>query len=53
MERLNKMDDEEKALNLEKMLKQEISLNIDTNPAYKKFSERLSAIRKEFEKKSD
>ncbi len=50
MERLNKMDDEEKALNLEKMLKQEISLNVDTNPAYKKFSERLSAIRREFEK---
>lgn len=50
MERLNKMDDEEKALNLEKMLKQEISINVDTNPAYKKFSERLSAIRKEFEK---
>ncbi|PIR85228.1 hypothetical protein COU15_02405 [Candidatus Kaiserbacteria bacterium CG10_big_fil_rev_8_21_14_0_10_45_20] len=50
MERLNKMDDEEKALNLEKMLKQEISINMDTNPAYKKFSERLSAIRKEFEK---
>ena len=50
MERLNKMDDDEKALNLEKMLKQEISINVDTNPAYKKFSERLSAIRKEFEK---
>ncbi len=49
MERLNRMDDEEKALNLEKMLKQEISINVDTNPAYKKFSERLSAIRKEFE----
>lgn len=49
MERLNKMDDEEKALNLEKMLKQEISINVDTNPAYKKFSERLTAIRKEFE----
>ncbi|MDO8469893.1 MAG: HsdR family type I site-specific deoxyribonuclease [bacterium] len=49
MERLNKMDDEEKALNLEKMLKQEISINVDTNPAYKKFSERLVAIRKEFE----
>ncbi|MGC9602924.1 MAG: type I restriction endonuclease subunit R [Minisyncoccia bacterium] len=49
MERLNKMDDEEKALNLEKMLKQEISINVDTNPAYKKFSERLLAIRKEFE----
>lgn len=49
MERLNKMDDEEKAINLEKFLKQEISLNIDTNPAYKKFSERLAAIKKEFE----
>ncbi len=49
MERLNKMDDEEKALNLEKMLKQEISINVDTNPAYKKFSERLATIRKEFE----
>jgi len=49
MERLNKMDDEEKALNLEKMLKQEISINVDTNPAYKKFSERLALIRKEFE----
>ncbi len=31
------------------MLKQEISINVDTNPADKKFSERLSAIRKEFE----
>jgi len=49
MERLDKMDDEEKALNLEKMLKQEISINIDTNPTFKKFSERLSAIKKQFE----
>src|SRR3990167_10678064 len=49
MERLNKMDEEEKALNLEKMLKQEISINIDTHPAFKSFSERLTAIRKEFE----
>ncbi len=49
MERLNKMGDEEQAINLEKFLKQEISINIDTNPAYKKFSERLAAIRKEFE----
>lgn len=48
-ERLDKMEDEEKALNLEKMLKQEISINMDSHPAYKKFSERLSAIRKEFE----
>lgn len=49
LERLNKMDDEEKALNLEKMLKQEISINIDTNPIFQKFSERLVAIRREFE----
>lgn len=49
LERLDKMDEEEKALNLEKMLKQEISINIDTNPAFIKFSEKLQAIRKEFE----
>ena len=47
--RLDKMDDEEKALNLEKMLKQEISVNIDDNPAFKKFSERLLAIKNQFE----
>ena len=50
LQRLDKMDDEEKALNLEKMLKQEISVNIDDNPVFKKFSERLTAIRNEFEK---
>lgn len=49
MERLNKMDDEGKAVSLEKMLKQEISANADTDPAYRKFGERLLAIRKEFE----
>ncbi|MDD4931161.1 MAG: type I restriction endonuclease subunit R [Candidatus Colwellbacteria bacterium] len=49
LERLKGMDDEEKALNLEKMLKQEISINLDENPAYQKFSERLTAIRREFE----
>jgi type I restriction enzyme R subunit len=49
LERLDKMEDEEKALNLEKMLKQEISINIDINPVFLKFSERLTAIRKEFE----
>jgi type I restriction enzyme R subunit len=49
LERLDKMDEEEKALNLEKMLKQEISINVDTNPVYQKFSERLTAIRREFE----
>jgi type I restriction enzyme R subunit len=50
LERLKGMDEEEKALNLEKMLKQEISINLDENPTYQKFSERLSAIRQEFEK---
>lgn len=49
LERLDKMDDDEKALNLEKMLKQEISINVDTDPMFQKFSERLAAIRKEFE----
>jgi type I restriction enzyme R subunit len=50
LERLKGMDDEEKALTLEKMLKQEISVSIDENPAYQKFSERLVAVRSEFEK---
>ncbi len=49
LERLKNMDAEEKALNLEKMLKQEISINIEEDPAYQKFSERLGAIRREFE----
>lgn len=49
LERLEKMDDEEKAVNLEKMLKREISINIETNPVFKKFSEKLSAIRNDFE----
>lgn len=50
LNKLDKLPDEEKALNLEKMLKREISINMDTHPAFKKFSERLSAIRVEFEK---
>lgn len=50
LNKLDKLPDEEKALNLEKMLKREISINIDTHPAFKKFSERLLAIREEFEK---
>jgi len=50
LNKLDKMNEDEKALNLEKMLKREISINIDTHPAFKKFSERLSAIRDEFEK---
>lgn len=50
LNKLDKLGDEEKALNLEKMLKREISINIDTHPAFKKFGERLIAIREEFEK---
>lgn len=51
MNKLDEMDDAEKALNLEKMLKQEISEHIDVNPAFQKFSERLQKIREDFEKK--
>lgn len=50
LQKIDKLPDEEKALNLEKMLKREISINIDTHPAFRKFSERLTAIREEFEK---
>ncbi len=50
LNRLDKQPDEEKALNLEKMLKREISISIDTHPAFQKFSERLVAIRADFEK---
>lgn len=49
LERLKGMDEEEKAINLEKMLKQEISVDINDDPAFVKFSERLKAIRDEFE----
>ncbi len=49
LERLDKMDDEIKAVCLEKMLKQEIAMNIDENPVYKKFSQRLVSIRNDFE----
>jgi len=50
LEKLNKIDDEDKAINLEKMLKQEISIHVDSDPVYKKFSQRLNDIKKEFEK---
>ncbi len=50
LNKLDKLPEEEKALNLEKMLKREISINIDTHPSFKKFSERLTAVREEFEK---
>jgi type I restriction enzyme R subunit len=49
LERLKGMGLEDKALSLEKMLRQEISINLDEDPAYQKFSERLVAIRREFE----
>jgi len=50
LNKLDKLPEEDKALNLEKMLKREISINIDTHPAFKGFGERLIAIRAEFEK---
>jgi type I restriction enzyme R subunit len=50
LNKLDKLPDEEKALNLEKMLKREISINVDTHPAFRGFGERLIAIRQEFEK---
>lgn len=49
LERLKGMDEEEKAMNIEKMLKIEIAMHIHEDPAYQKFSVRLMAIRKEFE----
>ena len=49
LERLESMDDEEKALNLEKLLKSEISIGLEINPIFKLFSERLRAIKNEFE----
>ena len=50
LNKLDKLPEEDKALNLEKMLKREISINIDTHPAFKGFGERLTSIRQEFEK---
>lgn len=49
LERLKSMDNEEKALSLEKMLRQEIATHIDEAPIYRKFSEKLTGIRREFE----
>jgi len=49
LERLKSMDNEEKALSLEKMLRQEIATHIDEEPVYQKFSEKLTGIRREFE----
>lgn len=42
--------DEDKARSLERTLNYEISINIDTSPVFKKFSERLRIIKEEFEK---
>jgi type I restriction enzyme R subunit len=49
LERLKNMDAETKALSLEKMLKQEIAIEVEDNATYQKFSERLIGIRREFE----
>ncbi len=49
MQRLDEMEEKEQALQLEKMLKNEISEHIESNPKFQKFSERLRAIRDEFE----
>jgi hypothetical protein len=49
LKQLDKMEDEDKARALEKMLKSEISVNIDLNPTYQKFSARLVRIKKDFE----
>jgi hypothetical protein len=50
LQKLEKMDAPEKALCLERMLNHEISINIDLAPIFKSFSQRLMAIRDEFEK---
>lgn len=49
LQRLDGMDEKEQALQLEKLLKSEISENIETNPHFQKFSERLRTIRDQFE----
>lgn len=43
--------DEDKARMLERALNYEISINFDTSPIFKKFSERLTHIKAEFEKR--
>lgn len=49
MQRLDDMDEKEQALQLEKLLKSEISEHVETNPHFQKFSERLRTIRDQFE----
>ena len=49
LQKLEDMDEDEKALNLERLLKREISIALDINPIFRSFSERLQVIRQEFE----
>lgn len=49
LQRLDSMEDSEKALQLEKLLKSEISEHVETNPRFQKFSERLRTIKDQFE----
>jgi len=50
LQRLDEMDEKEQALQLEKILKSEISEHIESNPHFQSFSERLSVIKSQFEK---
>jgi type I restriction enzyme R subunit len=50
LQQLDHMDEHEQAAALERILKTEISGQIETNPQFQKFSQRLAAIRDEFEK---
>ena len=47
--KLEDMEEKEKALELERMLRFEISENINENPSYRTFGERLSDIKNQFE----
>lgn len=49
LQRLDNMEEPEKALQLEKLLKSEISEHVETNPRFQKFSERLRTIKDQFE----
>jgi len=48
-ERLEELPEEQKAIALERALQMEISKQMDLNPDFAKFSERLAQIRQEFE----
>lgn len=48
-ERLNKLPEKDKAIALERLLTEEIKANIDSDPTFIQFGERLSKINKEFE----